>query len=84
METQNGYGHRFDGNKWFENKVRARTRAALAERGSTVSGHSPEYGAEYKKQYALFRAERAEIKRHKKEEYLARMQKKENAGQTGI
>ena len=80
METQNGYEHRFDGNKWFENKVRARTRAALTERGSKASGHSPEYSAEYKKQYAMFRAERAEIKRRKREEYLARIQKKENAG----
>ena len=81
MRPQKDRVNHFDGNKWFENKVRNRTRAALTERGSKASAHSAEYNAEYKKQYALFRAERAEIKRSKHEKKLARRKEKRCAGQ---
>ena len=66
----------FDGNLWFESKVRARTRDALCARGSEASTHSAEYRAEYARQLLLFRAERAAIKKRKAEIYAERMKKR--------
>ena len=66
----------FNGAAWFERQVRARTRAALRERGSAASTHSAEYRAEYARQRRLFQAERAEIKRRKAEIFAERMKKK--------
>ena len=71
---------RFDSNLWFENQVRRRTRAALRERGSEASTKSAEYRAEYKRQLALFRAERAEIKKRKAEKRAEQMKKKTSQG----
>ncbi len=67
---------RFDGAAWFDRQVRIRTRSALNERGSKAMTQSREYQTEYARQLALFRAERAEINRRKREKYLARMEKR--------
>ena len=71
-----GEQNRFNGAAWFDRQVQLRTRAALDARGSCASTRSIEYQREYARQLALFRAERAEIKRRKAEKYLARMEKK--------
>lgn len=60
--TQRPY-KRFDGAAWAIQQVRFRTRAALKDRGSRASTRSREYQAEYQRQLALFRAERAEKKK---------------------
>ncbi len=65
----------FNGSDWFERQVRRRTRSALRERGSNAATNTPEYCAEYKRQLALFRAERAAKKRRKAEIYAERMKK---------
>ncbi len=66
----------FNGAAWFDRQVQRRTRAALTERGSSASTKSREYKTEYARQLALFRAERAEVKRRKKEKYAALLEKK--------
>ncbi len=66
----------FNGAAWFERQVQLRTRNALTERGSTANTKSREYKTEYARQLALFRAERMEVKRRKRENYLARLEKK--------
>ncbi len=75
MEKEQSRGS-FDGAAWFERQVQKRTRDELTGRGSTASTHSREYKLEYARQLKLFRAERAEIKKRRKEKYLARMEKK--------
>ena len=75
---------RFNGNAWFDCQVHHRTRAALTERGSAASTHSQEYKAEYARQYALFRRERAEVKRRKREKHLARMKKQTTTDCVGV
>ena len=60
-------GKRFDGNAWFERQVRKRTRDALTARGSRARVKTSEYHAEYVRQLALFRAERAAIKQQRAE-----------------
>ncbi len=66
----------FNGSAWFDRQVRARTRAALRERGSSASARSLEYRDEYERQLLLFRAERAAIKKRKAELYAERTKKK--------
>ena len=73
---EKGQYHPFDGAVWFDRQVQRRTRAALTERGSTASTKSQEYKTEYARQLALFRAERAEVKRRKKEKYAALLEKR--------
>jgi len=68
--------HPFNGAAWFDRQVQRRTRAALTERGSTAKTKSREYKTEYARQLALFRAERAEVKRKKAERYASRMERK--------
>ena len=68
--------HPFNGAAWFERQVQLRTRAALTERGSKAKTKSQEYKTEYELQLALFRAERAEVKRKKAERCAARMERK--------
>ncbi len=75
MEKPSGGGRRFNGNVWFENQVRFRTRAALTAKGSKAGCRTAEYNQEYQRQLALFRAERAEVKRRKQEKNLARAKK---------
>ncbi len=75
--------HRFNGAAWFDQQVQRRTRAALNERGSTASTKSREYRTEYARQLKLFRAERAEVKRRKREKYAALLAKKQSAEQIG-
>jgi len=75
--------HPFDGAAWFDQQVQRRTRAALNERGSTASTKSREYRTEYARQLKLFRAERAEVKRRKREKYAALLAKKQSAEQIG-
>jgi hypothetical protein len=48
----------------------------LTERGSKAKSKSQEYKTEYARQLALFRAERAEVKRKKAERYASRMERK--------
>ena len=74
--------HPFNGAAWFDYQVQKRTRAALTERGSKAKTKSREYKTEYARQMALFRAERAEIKRRKKEKHLEREQKRMNGGRS--
>ena len=74
-------GNRFNGAAWFDRQVERRTRAALQARGSTASTKSREYRAEYARQLALLRAERAEVKRRKAEKHAALLAKKERARQ---
>ena len=81
---EKGERRRFNGNAWFDCQVHRRTRAALTELGSTASSHSQEYKAEYARQHALFRKERAEVKRRKREKYLARMEKKTAVGRADV
>ena len=69
----------FNGAAWADRQVHKRTRAALTERGSQAGTNSREYKTEYKQQWKLFAAERTEIKRRKKEKYLARMNKRQAA-----
>ena len=83
MEGKGKYNG-FDGAAWFDHQVRTRTRAALRERGREVATSSGEYQAEFGRQLALFRAERAEVKRRKKEKYRARMEKKMTTEQIGV
>ena len=66
----------FNGAAWFDRQVHRRTRAALDERGCIASTKSREYRTEYARQLALFRAERAEVKRRKKEKYAALLEKR--------
>ena len=70
-----GKGERqaFNGAVWFDRQVQRRTRAALNARGSKAKTKSPEYVTEYERQLKLFRAERAEIKKRKREKHLARL-----------
>ncbi len=75
---------RFDGNAWFEQQVRTRTRNALTARGVKASAHSQAYRDEYARQLALFRAERAEIKERRRKKYAEREKKRLNAGRTGV
>ena len=75
-------GNRFNGAAWFDRQVACRTRAALQTRGSTASAKSREYRTEYARQLALFRAERAEVKRRKAEKYAALLAKKEQSRQS--
>ena len=75
-------GNRFNGAAWFDRQVASRTRAALDARGSTASTKSREYRIEYARQLALFRAERAKVKRRKAEKYAALLAKKERARQS--
>ena len=72
---------RFNGALWFEHQVQSRTRAALTERGSHASTRSREYKDEYARQLALFRAERAEIKRRKAAKYAAILEKMDQTRQ---
>jgi len=83
MEEKGQY-HPFDGAAWFDRQVQRRTRAALTERGSTAKSHSREYKTEYARQLELFRAERAEVKRRKKEKHAALMEKKLAAERAGV
>ena len=69
-------GHRFNGAAWFEQQVRKRTRDALNARGSHASTRSAVYKAEYQRQLALFRIERAEVKQRKAEKQALRMVKR--------
>ena len=75
--------HPFNGAAWFDHQVQKRTRNALTERGSTASTKSREYRTEYARQLKLFRAERAEVKRRKREKYAALLAKKQSAEQIG-
>ncbi len=72
----------FNGAAWFERQVQLRTRNALTERGSTAKTKSREYKTEYARQLALFRAERMEVKRRKREIYLARLERRESKKQS--
>ncbi|MCR4805358.1 MAG: hypothetical protein K5981_06845 [Clostridia bacterium] len=74
---------RFDGNAWFLNQVRCRTRAALNARGSRAKADSSEYKAEYARQLKLFRAERAEVKQRRRKKFQEREKNRLNAGRTG-
>ena len=76
---ENNTNSRFDGAAWFDRQVRIRTRAALKARGSKAKTKSREYMTEYARQLELFRAERAEKKRVKKEKFHARMTRQETA-----
>lgn len=80
---EKGQYHPFDGAAWFDRQVHRRTRAALDERGCIASTKSREYRTEYARQLKLFRAERAEVKRRKKEKYTALLEKKQRAEQIG-
>lgn len=80
---EKGQYHPFNGAAWFDRQVHRRTRAALTERGSAASAKSREYRTEYARQLKLFRAERAEVKRRKKEKYAALLAKKQSAEQIG-
>ncbi len=81
---EKGNYHRFDGAVWFERQVHMRTRAALDARGSAASSRSREYKTEYTRQSALFQAERAEIKKQRREKFLAREKKKLAAQRKGV
>lgn len=74
----------FDGAAWFDRQVSIRTRAALDERGSAAKSSSREYKTEYARQVKLFRAERAIIKRRKKEKYIAKSKERMEADHLGI
>ena len=74
----------FNGAAWFDRQVSTRTRDALEARGSKARTHSREYQTEYARQLLLFRAERAEVKRLKREKHLARMEKKMASGEAGM
>ena len=76
--------HPFNGAAWFDHQVQKRTRAALTERGSKAKSKSREYKTEYERQLALFRAERAEVKRRKAEKYAALLEKKLAAERAGV
>ena len=80
--NEHSSGNRFNGAAWFDRQVASRTRAALDARGSTASTKSREYRIEYARQLALFRAERAKVKRRKAEKYAALLAKKERARQS--
>ena len=82
MEKKGGY-QRFDGRAWLIKQVHKRTSDKLKENGIEASTHSVIYKTEYARQMALFRAERAEIKRRKKEKHLEREQKRMNGGRSG-
>ena len=73
---QEAKGNRFDGNAWFERQVRKRTRDALTARGSRAKVNTIEYQSEYRRQYALFRAERAAVKQRRAEKRALRMEAK--------
>ena len=75
--------HPFNGAAWFDHQVQKRTRNALTERGSKAKTKSREYKTEYARQLKLFRAERAEVKRRKREKYAALLAKKQSAEQIG-
>lgn len=80
-----GKGERqvFNGAVWFDRQVQRRTRVALNARGSKAKTKSPEYVTEYERQLKLFRAERAEVKKRKKEKYLARLAEQQSAEHFG-
>ena len=73
----------FNGAAWFDRQVQRRTRAALNARGSKAKTKSPEYVTEYERQLKLFRAERAEIKKRKKEKHLARLAEQQRTERFG-
>ncbi len=70
-ETVNTYKP-FNGAAWFEKQVHRRTRAALAERGSTAKANSREYRMEYERQRTAFRAIRREKKAEKAKKHAER------------
>ena len=80
-----GKGERqvFNGAVWFDRQVQRRARAALNARGSKAKTKSPEYVTEYERQLKLFRAERAEVKKRKKEKYLARLAEQQSTERFG-
>ena len=80
-----GKGERqvFNGAVWFDRQVQRRTRAALNVRGSKAKTKSPEYVTEYERQLKLFRAERAEVKKRKKEKHLARLAEQQSTERFG-
>lgn len=82
MDEKGSY-QTYDVAAWYKRQMHSRTRAALNERGSKAGIHSREYKTEYKRQQELFIAERREIKRRRKEKYLARVKKRLAAEGTG-
>ena len=82
MDDKRSY-QTYDAAAWYERQVHSRTRAALNERGSNANTHSREYKTEYKRQQELFILERREIKRRKKEKYLAQVEKRLAAESAG-
>ena len=69
-----GARNNFNGQRWMENIIKERTRAAL-ERFPARERHL-HYNQEYKRQEALYKQERAERDRIRKERNARRSQKK--------
>lgn len=72
-----GARNRFDGQRWIENIIKERTRAALER--YPAGERRLHYNEEYKRQTLIYNQERDAKKRAKKERYEQRMRKQAEA-----